>query len=49
MTMAIEPIWMGELVRGAGACAVFVVAFLAAQKVWSGGDGDGRGADSGMD
>jgi hypothetical protein len=46
---SIEPLWLGELLRGVIAAAVFGVGFLAARWRWKRGERDDRGFDSGMD
>lgn len=46
---AIDPLWLGELLRGLIALAVFGVGFWIARRRWRRGDGDDRAFDSGMD
>lgn len=46
---AIEPLWLGELVRGVIALAVFGIGFWAARWRWRRGEGNDRAFDSGMD
>jgi hypothetical protein len=46
---AIEPLWLGELVRGVVALATFGVGFAVARWRWKRGGPDAGAFDSGLD
>lgn len=46
---AIEPLWLGELVRGFAATATFGIGYAVARWRWKRGDHDAGAFDGGMD